>query len=105
MCVLVLSSLGQTALASTDYQSTKDIIEKMCSGHAYQNNFLSGFNCFGEKSTIYYIGEKEVTRVVFEKEMKIYDEKGSICTERYPFPQTTFLRYYHLENNHGKTRI
>ena len=26
-------------------------------------------------------------------------------SERYPFLKTTFLRYYHLENNYGKTRI
>ncbi len=28
-----------------------------------------------------------------------------LSLERYPFLKTTFLRYYHLENNYGKTRI
>ncbi len=67
------------ALAAEDYQSVKGIIKENCRGTVYEDSFLKGFDCTGLKKEIYYIKNKEVTKVEFETKKEIYDLKGEIC--------------------------
>ncbi len=76
-----LSTFSNTVLAADDYQRIEDQISKACLSRIYDGKFLSGSSCTGLNREIFFIGENEVTKVEFEKQKKVYDAKGDICTE------------------------
>lgn len=70
--------LYSPVLASSETVLTA--IKQKCSGYAAAGNFAQGISCDG-RGDIFYIKDKEVSKVDYDKAKTEFDKKGDICTE------------------------